>query len=180
MENNIIKDDKDLEMSTRALSILEESVDKKETPIQMLEKGIVEYTQQALQLSAEMEKNFKKGMQDTLLSEFSEMNHTDQITLYNVECQQSNDRLAKLIQPTFGVINNRQTAEIQAANMKNKENGNINIQVANGVGTRQDDMIAEKVDPKIKNALYTWYQLTQAASEIMSKKEKETEETSED
>lgn len=179
MDNNLVKDDKDLEMSTRALSILEEAVDKKETPIQMLEKGIVDYTQQALQLSAEMEKTFKKGMQDTLLSEFSEMNHTDQITLYNVECQQSNDRLAKLIQPTFGVINNRQTAEIQAANMKNKENGNINIQVANGTSTKQDDVMAEKLDPKIKNALYTWYQLTQAASDIMNKKGKEPEETSE-
>lgn len=175
------------ELTTRALVAMEQAEEKNvKTPVQILEEGLVEYAGNALQLSTDMEA-FKRGMQQTLLAEYGDMSHDEQIALYNIECQQSNDRLFKLLSPTFGVVNNRQTAEIQAQAAKERliqqgaiPAGGVNVQINNGVGTRRDDEVAESMDPKTKNALDTWYRFTQAAEALMAEKKAKEQQNAEE
>ena len=162
MSDNLIQNDSQLDLATRALATMEKQEQKSETSMERLENTLIDFTKASMALTIEsnhltevLEKDFEEGIKDGSLS------NTEKITIYNIKKAADNDRTFKIMSTSFGVISNKQQAEIQAAARRDEQVAN-QTQININTGNSKDAEVASSVSAAVINGSNAWSGLLSA------------------
>lgn len=174
MSDSLVKNEEQLGLALQALSTIEKTEQLPEkTPMDQVEHSIASFLEKAIDATV-ASNSLARALEDSFVDDIQSgnMTTTEKITLYNIQKQADNDRMFKLISPTFGVIVERQRAEIQAANQKNQQ---ASVQV--NVGTNSmDAQIASQVPAEVSLGLESLFQLMNARAQSLLKEGSESKE----
>lgn len=170
MDETIINNDTQLDIATQALATIDKTESKEnESPIGMVEKSVADFLNKAIE--ATMASNrLAVALEDSLIEDLPEMKPNEKIALMNIERSSMNDRLFKLLSPSFGLLTAKQQAEIQAK--AKQESQNAAVQVNIGQGNSQDSIVASKTPADVENGLNTLFQLIAARMQQTKTEEK--------
>lgn len=168
-EKNIVASENQLNLATQALAEIEKTEANKKTitPMDMVEHSVADFLEKAI--SATVASNrLSQALEDNLIESLPTMKTEEKITLFNIERTSSNDRLFKLLSPTFGVITSRQQAEIQAQSKRDSQQSAVQVNI--GAGNSVDAAIASKTSAEVETGLNTLFQLISAAQGKLAQK----------
>ncbi len=167
-ENNLVKDDKSLALAETAVASMEKGSEVAEvTPIDEVVKSLADFTKDAFAVTMESTR-LTRALEESLIDDLKtdKLSSAEKISLYNVERSASNDRLFKLLTPTFQAINEKQRAEIESARraeqLQSQNSGGTNLQVNVNAGSGVDAKVAEMATPEVKTGLLAMSNLLQA------------------
>lgn len=177
MSEEIIKNDNQLALAERAVVAIENGSERKEvTPIDEVVRSLADFTRDAFATTMESTK-LTRALENSLIQdlESGSMKINEKISLYNVERSASNDRLFKLLNPTFQAINEKQRAEIESARRTEQLQAQAaasgpNVQVNVG-GTALDAKVASEVPAEVSLGLLALNNLLAAWGTSNEKKE---------
>lgn len=173
MSDNLIQNDTQLDLATQALATMEKQEQKSETSMERLENTLIDFTKASMALTIKsnhltdvLEEDFEKGVKDGSLST------VDKITIYNIKKSADNDRTFKIMSTSFGVISNKQQAEIQAAARKDEQATN-QTQININTGNAKDAEVASSVSAAVINGSNAWSGLLSALEDRARRREME-------
>lgn len=173
MSENLINDENQLNLATRALATMEKQEQKSETSMERLENTLIDFTKESMALTIKsnhltdvLENDFAKGVEDGSLS------NTEKITIYNIKKSADNDRLFKIMSTSFGVISNKQQAEIQAAARRDEQVAS-QTQINIHTGNTKDAEIASSVSAAVVNGSNAFSGLLAALEDRARRREAE-------
>lgn len=166
-----IKDDKELELATQALVTIENAEALPvPTPLEEVESSLSDFVKQAFGVALSSTA-LQSALEKDFIENLSEMKTDEKIALFNIERTTANDRLFKLLSPTFGLMTSKQHAEIQAAN---KREAAAAVQVNVGTGpSPKDAKVANETDPAVISGLNSLFQLSQVLQKQQESKPSE-------
>lgn len=157
MSDTIVENDKQLDLATQALATIDKTENKEnESPIGMVEKTVADFLNKAIEATLSSNR-LATALEDSLINDLPEMKPNEKIALINIERSSMNDRIFKLLSPSFGLLTAKQQAEIQAK--AKQESQNAAVQVNIGQGNTQDSIVASKTPAEVETGLYTLFQL---------------------
>lgn len=157
MSNELVKDDTQLDLATKAVAIITDAEDKPvKTPVDQVEQSVATFLEKAFAATEESH-TLAKALEESFVDDIKNgtMSTTEKITLFNIERSSSNDRLFKLISPTSGLITERLRAEIQAAAQKSNQQAAVQVNVGS---TNFDSQVASSVPPEVGIGLNALFQ----------------------
>lgn len=166
-EKDLIQSEQDLDQAIRAVAVIEKKeVEPKKTPMDMVENSVADFLQKAIDVtmySTALDKALEESFIDDIKS--GNMKTDEKITLYNIQKQQGNDRLFKILSPSFSVVTSRQQAEIQAqAKREQQQAAAVQVNVNQGLGGGMDAQVASGTSAEVETGLNALFQLMQAAA----------------
>lgn len=155
---NIISEENQLDLATKALKAVEKSEDRKDeiTPVDIVESSVADFLGKAIDVTLYSSK-LSQALENDLVSDIPNMSTSEKITLFNIDRSSANDRLFKLLSPTIGLISARQQAMIQAAGKEAAQQAavQVNVNAAGGV----DANVAANTPQEVKAGLNAIFQL---------------------
>ena len=163
---NIVSEENQLDLATKALKAVEKSEDRKDeiTPVDIVESSVADFLGKAIDVTLYSSK-LSQALENDLVSDIPNMSTAEKITLFNIDRSSANDRLFKLLSPTIGLISARQQAMIQAAGKEAAQQAavQVNVQTAGGI----DANVAANTPQEVKAGLNAIFQLINSrASEL--------------
>lgn len=165
-ETELVQNDQQLDQAVRAVATIEKTESApKLTPMEVVEQNVSDFLEKAIavtigstRLSQALENSFIDDLKN------GTMKTDEKITLFNIERSSSNDRLFKLLSPTFGVITAKQQAEIQAQSKREQAQAaavQVNVQAG---GNSLDAQVASTTPASVEAGLNAMFQMMQSAA----------------
>lgn len=152
------------DLSHKELSSVENSRIK--SPITSVEESLAQFVRDTFEVTKK-DFEFNQSLQEELCRRLPEMSNSELITLHSNSNVNNNDKVSKIINPTFGMITTKQQAEITAAKQQERE---ANVVVNTGMQT----MAALNNDAS-KDVLQGMYALTNILQSIVKENKNEEE-----
>ncbi len=174
-EAELVTSDAQMDQAVRAVAVIEnKETQAPSTPMEIVEQNVSDFLEKAIAVtvaSSKLSQALEKSFIDDL--EAGTMKTDEKIALFNIERSSSNDRLFKLLSPTFGVITAKQQAEIQAQSKKAAA-AQTAVQVNVQAGNSADALVASKTPANVEAGLNALFQMAAArAAEKAAQKSEE-------
>lgn len=101
------------------------------SPITSVEESLAQFVRDTFEVTKK-DFEFNQSLQEELCRRLPEMSNSELITLHSNSNVNNNDKVSKIINPTFGMITTKQQAEITAAKQQERE---ANVVVNTGMQT---------------------------------------------
>lgn len=141
--------EKELEVLKTCSKTLENSNIKsvKDEPIAAVEDSLSVFVRDAFE-ATRSDFDFDTALQNEILSRLPSMNNSELLALFSTHNVNLNDKMSKVLAPTFGVITSRQQAEIATSKMATAsgQDGKINV-------TQNIQNVNKEVDPEVLQGL---------------------------
>ena len=159
MSEQLVQTDKQMDLATRAVAAIEAAEQRPVVPIMdKVKEAVADFLGHATAAATESNR-LSRALEDSFIQDIQAgtMSVNERITLLNIERSAANDRMFKIISPTFGVVTEEQRAEIQArANQEKQAAVQVNV---NAGGSPQDAALASAISPEIGAGLNALFQV---------------------
>lgn len=165
-DENLIRDEKSLELASRAITSIEKAEVRKEelTPVDIVENSVANFLGKVIDATVESNK-LSAALEQSLIDDLDEMSTAEKITLFNIERSSSNDKWFKILSPSIGLITARQQAIIQGQAKEAAQAAAVQVNVNSSLGNSRDAAVASATSPEVNSGLNTIFQLINARSE---------------
>lgn len=175
-EADLIQTDAQMDQAVRAVAVIEsKEAQTPSTPMEVVEQNVSDFLEKAIAVTVASSR-LSQALEESFIDDLKAgtMKTDEKIALFNIERSSSNDRLFKLLSPTFGVITAKQQAEIQAQSKKEAIAAQTAVQVNVQAGNSADALVASKTPANVEAGLNALFQM--AAARAAEKAAQKTEE----